>query len=210
MPTHILNAVLKRWGAASTKQRIWDDEYKSGKWHHLDPAERAGVRRDLIYEVLDRYTEGANILDLGCGTASTALELNSDYLTYLGVDISEIAIAQASEAVNRHAQLTHKTYFVVSDILRFVPDGRFGVILFRECLYYFPRYEVKAMLDHYAGFLSPSGVFVVRFHDRSKYETLVSMITREYEVVERLAPEFATEIVLVFRSCNKSSDKERP
>jgi SAM-dependent methyltransferase len=209
MTTHILNAVLKRWGGTSTKQRIWDDEYRSGKWNHLDPSARVEVQRDLIYEALDRYSQGASILDLGCGTASTAIELKSDYASYLGVDISEIAIAQARQAVDRHSRLRHKARFAVSDILRFLPEGEFGVILFRECLYYFPRFEVKAVLEHYAGFLGTSGVFVARFHDRIKYEPLVSMIARDYEVVERLAPEFATEIVLVFQPRNLSSKKEQ-
>jgi SAM-dependent methyltransferase len=209
MTTNILNAVLKRWGGITTKQRIWDEEYRSGKWNHLDPCERAETQRDLIYKALDRYTQDASILDLGCGTASTAIELTSDYASYLGVDISEIAIVQAREAVSRHVQLRQKARFSVSDILGFLPEGKFGVILFRECLYYFPRFEVKAMLDRYAGFLAETGVFVVRFHDRSKYEPLVSMIARDYEVLERLAPESATEIVLVFRPRKQSSSKEQ-
>ena len=65
------------------------------------------------------------------------------------------------------------------------------------------------MLDHYASFLAPSGVFVVRFHDRSKYEPLVSMIARDYEILEYLAPESATEIVLVFRPQKQLLSKEQ-
>jgi hypothetical protein len=56
MATKILNAVLKRWGAAATKQRIWDDEYRSGKWQHLDPQDRSDVQRDLIYLALECYS----------------------------------------------------------------------------------------------------------------------------------------------------------
>ena len=208
MATNILNAVLKRWGAASTKRRIWDAEYKSGKWHHLDPNDRAEAQRDLIYKALERYSEAASILDLGCGTASTAVELRAEYASYLGVDISEIAIEQATKVIKQDLQRSLKARFEVSDILRFGPEGTFNVILFRECLYYFPRYEVKTMLEHYSRFLAPGGVFIVRFHDRRKYESLVSLIEREYEVAERLAPASATEVVLVFRPRKHSASQE--
>jgi SAM-dependent methyltransferase len=199
MATTILNAVLKRWGATSTKQRIWDAEYQSGKWQHLDPQDRAEVPRDLIYQPLDRYTEGASILDLGCGTASTAAELKADYASYLGVDISEIAIVQAREILGKDPGRKRKTSFAVSDICNFVPGGQFNVILFRECLYYFPKQELRALLEHYCQFLVPGGVFVARLHDRKKYDPLVRLIERDYDVAERLAPERASEIVLVFR-----------
>jgi len=199
MATKILNAVLKRWGATSTKQRIWDAEYQSGKWQHLDPRDRSGIQRDLIYQSLERYSEGTSILDLGCGTASTAAELRSDYASYLGVDISEIAIAQGREIIARDPERAHKTHFAVSDIFDFVPGGQFNVILFRECLYYFPKQTAREVLEHYCQFLVPGGVFVVRLHDRKKYDPLVRLIEREYEVAECLAPSGATEIVLVFQ-----------
>lgn len=207
MATKILNAVLKRWGAAATKQRIWDDEYRSGKWQHLDPQDRSDVQRDLIYQALECYSRGASILDLGCGTASTAAELKSDYASYLGVDISEIAIAQAREVIAQDPERAHKTHFAVSDIFDFVPGGQFSVILFRECLYYFPKQTVREVLEHNCQFLAPGGVFVVRFHDRKKYDPLVRLIEREYEVTECLAPQGATEIVLVFQPASTARER---
>lgn len=198
MASRIMNAVLKRWGPVQTKQRIWDHEYENGNWCHLDIQDRNGVRRDLIYVALERYSEGASILDMGCGTASTALELESDYSYYLGIDISEVAIQKARAFVAQDVEKARKTRFAVGDLATFDPGRKFQVIIYRECLYYFPRHEIRQLLVRSCCFLEDGGVMVVRLHDRNKYQPIVDMIEREYAVIERLAPAGATEIVIVF------------
>ena len=199
MAARILNAVLKRWGPVSAKQRIWDHEYQSGQWAHLDFQARNDVRRDLIYLALEPYSAGATILDLGCGTASTAMELPNTYDSYLGVDVSEIAIRKATDAIGLDPSRVLKCHFIVGDIATFIPAKQFDIIVCRECLYYFSRHEARTILRRHSAFLQGKGVFVVRLHDRDKYRSITEMIKREYRIIQWFAPEGATEVVLVFR-----------
>lgn len=69
---------------------------------------------------------------MGCGTASTALELESKYSYYLGVDISEIAIQKARAFISQNLGKAQKTYFAVGDLATFNPGRKFLVIIYRE------------------------------------------------------------------------------
>ena len=95
------------------------------------------------------------------------------YQNYQGVDISEVALDKARQrsvalqrgACNRYAQ---------SDILTYVPDQKFDLILFRECIYYIPEFKILGMLDRYAQYLKPGGVFTSSArHDSTAGEKLI-------------------------------------
>src|SRR5262249_28595027 len=110
------------------------------------------------------YAVKGSVLDLGCGPGNTANEMNgAAYQKYVGVDVSEAALEKArtrSRANGRDA----KNEFAQGDFLKYVPTQQFDVILFRESMYHVPVGKVKWVLDRYAGYLRPGGVFIVRMN----------------------------------------------
>lgn len=195
----VLYATLKRFGSTQVKQRIWDKEFAAGKWNYLDDRNAELFRhRDVVLDVIDRYSEGQDILDLGCGTGRTGLEIADIYKSYVGVDISAIAVKTANGLVEQGGTRTHKNRYLVSDISSFVPDRKFSVILFRESLYYFSFHVIQRILRHYAGFVAPQGVIIVRLHSREKYRRIIEYVEENYRVIEHRQQEGGCGIVIVF------------
>jgi 2-polyprenyl-3-methyl-5-hydroxy-6-metoxy-1,4-benzoquinol methylase len=186
--------IVKRWGIPASKRRVWDTEFASGQWNYLEHTEG-----DPIYAYLEKYLERGNILDLGCGSGNTGNELDySSYQSYTGADVSEVAIRKA-ELRTRKNKREAKNEYVCCDIESFVPSTPYTVILFRESIFYIPVTKIKAILDRYAGYLRPDGVFVVRMCDREKYHSIVELIIRHYLVLERRLVENALDIIIVFK-----------
>jgi SAM-dependent methyltransferase len=190
-----LRSFVQAYGTPTAKRRLWNAEFGRGRWRCLDAT--AG---DRVYGYLERYSNQGHILDLGCGSGSTANELEfSAYASYVGVDIADVAIERArirSEQNGRQA----KNRFQQSDIESYVPAGIFDVILFRDSLYYLPRNSIVPTLDRYARYLSRTGVFIVRLADgREKYAPIVDAIERHFVVVERGRFVDPDALILVFR-----------
>jgi SAM-dependent methyltransferase len=204
----MVSSFLKIYGPSSLKKRLWDKEFAGTKWNFMDD-----TSADCIYPHLEKYSLNGSILDLGCGPGNTANELAATaYQTYVGVDISEEAIAKA---VRRTAQngRTDKNTFAVSDFLGYAPNRDFDVILFRESMYHVPFGQIQAILDKYSKHLKSGGVFMVRLYAgdiatgriKPRVTAKLDLINREFDIVE--AAEYqtpGTPTVLVFRPKRQS------
>jgi SAM-dependent methyltransferase len=189
-----LRALLQAYGTGNVKKRLWDVEFSKGRWDCLDRT--AG---DCVYPYLERYAGHGSILDLGCGSGSTGNELDAAaYEQYVGVDISDVAIAKAQERTQANRR-TDRNRYRQSDIFSYVPDQRFDVILFRDSIYYVPRRHIKTMLQRYAQYLEKDGVFIVRMADGEKYQDIVAIIETTFAVVDRHEADDPKALVLIFR-----------
>jgi SAM-dependent methyltransferase len=197
MPFRVRNqvrALLQAYGTAAIKKRLWNREYADGRWDCLDD-----TRGDCVYRFVERYAAGGTILDLGCGSGSTANELSlTTYRGYTGVDISEVALTKARERSAENGR-EGRTSYVRSDIYRYVPNGRFDVILFRDSIYYIPPARISGMLERYASYLRKDGVFVVRMASEQKYRGLARAIEDRFDILERHVSHAPEAIVIVFR-----------
>jgi SAM-dependent methyltransferase len=182
-----LQGFLASYGPTSIKKRIWDRDFSGGKWDFID-----NTAGDCVYPYLEKYAHNGNILDLGCGPGNTANELAAEtYRTYVGVDISEAALAKAVKRTKENGR-DNKNSFVASDFLGYKPTQDFDIILFRESLYHVPYGQVKPILDKYSHNLKNGGVFIVRLYagdDRpGKIKRRVirkmDLIKREFDIVE--------------------------
>lgn len=193
---------LASYAPSSVKKRIWDKDFSGGKWDFID--DTAG---DCIYPHLEKYAHGGDILDLGCGPGNTANELaNGAYGSYIGVDISEVALEKAAKRTREKGR-ADKNSFVNSDFLGYTPTRDFDVILFRESLYHVPYGQVLPILQKYSKHLKGNGVFVVRLYagdiaNKTKFRVTrkLDLLKREFDVVE--ASQYdqpGTPTVLVFR-----------
>jgi SAM-dependent methyltransferase len=187
--------LLQTHGSVKTKQRLWDSEFANGRWDCLD-----STTDDCVYSRIERWAKQGSILDLGCGSGSTANEMEVDaFNEYTGVDISEVAVVKAQKRTEENGR-GHKCRFFQGDVLSYEPSQKFDVILFRDSIYYIKRPQIKAVLTRYAQWLMEGGVFVVRIWDgRGKLWEFVNAIEKNFTIVEKHRDEETGAVVLVFR-----------
>lgn len=131
----------------------WDHQYATGQWEKLRvPGEQA--RFDATARLLIRQGPPGQVLEIGCGEALLQQRLGSaDYLDWVGIDISEVAIKRAQAFATDHVR------YHVADMELFDPGGRFDVIVFTESIYY--SKDPRRLLERYVRFLKPTGCFIV-------------------------------------------------
>ena len=191
---NVWRRVLQSWGNSEVKRATWNSEFAEGRWDYI--AETPG---DCVYGFVEKYADKGDILDLGCGSGNTGNELDySAYRSYVGVDVSDVAIQKAIDRTSRNGRAS-KNRYVRSDLLAYRPQGTYRVVLFRESLYYVPRREIAGMLKRYRRCLADDGVIVVRLCDRERYRGIRELVRRRFDVVEEFQPDDSSTVVLVFR-----------
>jgi SAM-dependent methyltransferase len=191
------------YGPSVVKKRLWDKEFAGTKWDFIN-----NTVGDCVYPYLEKYASNGNILDLGCGPGNTANELPANvYRSYIGVDISEAALAKAVKRT-QESNRSGKNSFVNSDFLEYEPTQKFDIILFRESMYHIPYGQVLPILRKFSTHLKDTGVFIVRLYAgdhrpgviKTRVTAKIDLIKREFNMVE--ARQFdlpALPNVLVFR-----------
>lgn len=201
-PVVMMQAFLKSYGPSALKKHLWDREYSGGKWNFAD-----NTGGDCVYRYLEKYSAAGHILDLGCGSGNTAVELAAAaYSSYVGVDVSDVALSKAvtrSEDCGR----TPKNTFTRGDMLSYVPPRHFDVILFRESLYHVPLGDVRSTLERYSKHLTSTGVCIVRLATldpesgtrKRRPNSMVNVIESGFEVIEKGVHGDSGATVLVFK-----------
>ena len=187
--------LVQLYGSAAAKRHLWNTEFGGGRWKCLE--DTAG---DCIYPFVETHAHHGSILDLGCGSGSTAVDLaDASYTSYVGVDISDVALEHARARSARNGR-TAKNTFCQSDISTFTPNGQFDVILFRDSLCYIPRPRIVPVLHRYAQYLRPGAVFVLRLaNGDEKYRAILTLVEKHFTIVERTSFFNPDAVVMVFR-----------
>jgi SAM-dependent methyltransferase len=192
---NILRSAIQRYGPPRIKRSLWNAEFMGGRWDCLDD-----TPGDCVYPYVEKYAANGSILDLGCGSGSTANELaTTSYRDYVGVDISDVAIGKAIKRTEKNRR-ADKSRFFQSDFFSYMPAEQYSVILFRDSIYYVPMAKIKVLLVRYAKYLQEHGVFVVRLWAGSdKDKAIVDIIESNFDVVERYLSDKPKQAVIVFR-----------
>jgi 2-polyprenyl-3-methyl-5-hydroxy-6-metoxy-1,4-benzoquinol methylase len=197
----IMRGLVKRYGPSKMKMKLWDEEFSGTHWDFID--DTAG---DCVYAHLEKHLHGGTILDLGCGPGNTANELAANaYTTYVGIDISEAALAKARKRSEENGR-GDRNSFACSDFLDYRPTQAFDVILFRESMYHVPLGKVKPILDHFSKYLKNDGVFVVRMNisdgkggAKPRLAAIVDVIEGEFNIAEKNQYGDSGPTVIVFQ-----------
>jgi SAM-dependent methyltransferase len=193
--------LLKRHGPSKVKKYLWDREFSASHWDFIDD-----TIGDCVYQHLERHLKNGSILDLGCGPGNTANELAYDaYTTYVGVDISQAALAKAMKRTEENGR-TGRNSFVRSDFLEYQPTQKFDVVLFRESMYHVPLGKVRSILDHFAEYLKDDGVLIVRIvtsdgrgGEKHKLQKMIEIMENAFDIVEKSQFGASGPTVIVFR-----------
>lgn len=194
-----LRRMIQFYAPSQVKRALWNSEFANGHWNCL-----VDTPGDPVYTVLEKYANGRNILDMGCGSGNTAMELDeSCFSSYTGVDISDAAVAQAAARAAEGGR-QQKASFVQGDFLEYAPNGQYRLILFRDSLYYANITMIQRILDRYADSLEPGGVFVVRLQSgMKKQQAIVQSIERRFTIVEKKLTASPPAVILVFQPNNR-------
>ena len=187
--------LLQTHGSGETKRRLWDAEFGKGRWNCLDT-----TKDDCVYSRIEKASDGGCILDLGCGSGSTANELRADsYCEYIGVDISKVAIDKAVIRTKENGR-ADKCRFLQGDVVNYEPAQKYDVVLFKDSIYYIKRSRVRGTLMRYSQWLKPDGVFLVRIWDgRGKLGEFAEIVRRNFEILEEYRHEESGAVFLVFK-----------
>lgn len=148
----------------SQKYRF-NQQYANKQWDGLRSVDDLG-RYSLIAGYIRFFSPDARILDLGCGEGVLQERIRpEEYSHYLGIDISDVAIANARNKANK------KTEFLVGDLARLKLNGVFDAIVYNESIYYLsdPGASVRSLFSN----ISSNGIFIVSCYNRHGKEDAV-------------------------------------
>src|SRR6185369_17126525 len=129
---------------------------------------------------LHHLKPGGSVLDVGSGEGLLADHLRPlGYSRFLGVDLSEAAIAQA--ASRRDAT----TDFAAADAEAYMPPGRWDAIVFNECVYYFN--DPVGSVRRYEAFLAEGGVLIVSTFRSRRADVIVKRLLERCRLLEETA-----------------------
>jgi 2-polyprenyl-6-hydroxyphenyl methylase/3-demethylubiquinone-9 3-methyltransferase len=189
----LIRGRVQKWGWAALKQWLWDREFMEGRWDFIEK-----TPEDPVYQYVEKYCKQGSILDLGCGSGNTGCELDAGvYRDYTGVDISEVALAKARQR-SAEIQRAGRNRYSQSDILTYVPDRSYDVILFRESIYYIPKGRITGMVQRYSGYLKPDGVFIVSWYEGRTGQESCETIGSRYRILEHRLLAASGPVIIVF------------
>ena len=145
------------------------------------------------YAFAQRYVEGKNVLDAGCGTGYGSAELARSAASVVGIDFSPEAIAFAAE----HYRAAGARFSVSTCTALPFRSHAFDIVVAFEVIEHLQDY--RAFLDECARVLRPEGLFIVSSPNKLYYaESRAQAGPNPYHEHEFEADEFVSELKRVF------------
>jgi 2-polyprenyl-3-methyl-5-hydroxy-6-metoxy-1,4-benzoquinol methylase len=159
--------------------QTWEAQYAAGRWDFL--AELSELARfSVLAGYIGHLKPGAAVLDTGCGQGVLLRRLPSScYSRYVGIDVSDSAIAVAQKQQN------DRSTFLAADCEEYSPDGNFDVIVFNEVLCCLR--DPLRTVERYARSLNPGGLLLVSMCTAARGSaTILWRLKRAYLTVDEV------------------------
>lgn len=149
-------------GDVPVARDAWEQQYRGGNWSILAQLDEL-ARYMVLVGYLQYLKPNAAVLDVGCGEGLLLRYYRPyGYARYVGVDISETALAKA-----RHGE-NETTTFVCADAETYEPTERFDAVVLNGILCYF--YDPIGTAERYAHAIKPDGLLLVCAYVPSRRE----------------------------------------
>ena len=156
-------------------------QYRANQWAYLERLDELSRYAVITAYIAYLKPQGA-VLDVGCGEGILFSRYQPyGYARYVGLDISEVAIAKLMPKQNAH------TTFLQADAETYQPQELFDVIVFNEAQYYF--HDPLSAFGRYAQALNPGGVMILSTYTASRR---AMVILRQLKTHYRLVDETKT------------------
>jgi SAM-dependent methyltransferase len=161
-------------------KEAFDEEYRSGRWDHLDGPEETSRNLVLAGLVADRFKQ-PSILDVGCGSCRLAtIYQTHPFASYTAVDVSTEGLRKAKSLGLARVD------FLEADFESWRPVGIFDAIIFNESIGY--ARDPAAILADFSAHLDRQGFFFISHFRSGNYRALWRRIERVCK------PSFSTSV----------------
>jgi 2-polyprenyl-3-methyl-5-hydroxy-6-metoxy-1,4-benzoquinol methylase len=169
----------RRRGDVPVSSEVWEAQYSGEKWNFLETISELG-RYSVIAGYIAHLKPQATVLDIGCGEGILFDRYQGQgYSKYLGVDISQVAIARLVDRQNE------KTHFVSADAENFEPPEAFDAIVFNESIYYF--HDPLTCVKRYCNYLKPNGLIILSTcHTSTRARSITHKIKETYSILDEV------------------------
>src|SRR5262245_38166695 len=180
-------------GDAPVSKEVWEEQYRRGGWEFMRGLDEL-ARYSVVAGYLQGLKPGGSVLDVGSGEG-----LLWDHLhplgcsRYLGIDLSEAAVAQAA------GRVSEKAAFAAADAETYIPPGKWDAVVFNECVYYFK--DPLESVRRYEPYLEGGGIFIVSTFRSRRTDVIAKRLEEIYPLLEEtaVANRKGTWVVRVFR-----------
>ncbi len=171
---------LSRFLGPRAVRWAWDDQFRTGHWNGLR------VDRDqVVTDLVEEFSRGGDILELGCGEGLLIASINpSAYSSYVGWDLSEVAIARARERI---AELgLRNCEFSRGEFFDWKGASALSLEVMEECLYYLNPVAQTRLLERCFAALLPTGLVLVTVHSKQRHAATLEVCRRSGTVKREL------------------------
>jgi SAM-dependent methyltransferase len=169
----------RRRGDVPVSGEVWETEYSGEKWDFLERISELG-RYSIIAGYIAYLKPQAAVLDIGCGEGLLFDRYQGQgYSKYLGVDLSQVAIARLLDRQNE------KTHFISADAEHFEPTESFDIIVFNESVYYF--HNPLICVKRYCNYLKSDGLIILSIcHNSIRGRSILHQIKEKYSILDEV------------------------
>ena len=153
---------IKRKIFRDSRER-WNYQFQKGRWDGLGNDSEL-IRQKVVKSYFNKYKEGGSLLELGCGQGHLvdAVFEKKHFSSYLGVDLSDVAIDAAQKRVG-----AKNIRFEQGDMNALAIKDRFDVVLFNESINYAKDCH-KVLADAIKNLSAKDGIFIVSMHEHKR------------------------------------------
>jgi len=162
----------------SQSAQAWEAQYAAGRWDYLGRLSELS-RYSVLVGYICHLRPGGVVLDAGCGQGLLLSRLPEfAYSKYVGIDVSETAIAAARALEKGPRSL------LVTDCDGYTPGEQFDVIVFNEVLYCLR--DPLAVVERYTHSLRSDGVVLVSMCSAARGASAIfERLNAEYSPVDQ-------------------------